>query len=305
MKVLITGGLGYIGSVLVQALQKATEIEQIVIYDNFARKNFGLLTGSNLNPQKVRIIKGDLLNGHLLRKSIKDMDVIVHLAAKVSGPTADIDSHSFEQINHWGTAQLVDALEENPVQHLIFLSSTTVYGHSTKGVDLNTIPNPTTYYGISKYDAEQEIKRLEGIVPYHILRSGNVYGYSPSLRINTVVNKFLFEANFLNQIHIVGDGQQVRPFIYIKNLVAVLQRLVRGLKVPLGIHNLYEHNFSINDLADAIQSMYPNLDKISLNKDYKTRSLKLIGACELLQLAGVSSSQLLEELEEFKSYFAY
>lgn len=305
MRILVTGGLGYIGSVLVQSLQNATEIDKITIYDNFSRKNFGLLISSKLDGNKVQVVKGDLLNGRLLRKCVQEHDIVIHLAGKVSNPSSDGLAHPFEQVNHWGTAQLVDAIEEHPVQHLVFLSSTSVYGHSTEGVEIETNPHPTTFYGISKFDAEQEIQRLKGKVKYHILRSANVYGYSPSLRIGTVVNKFIFEANFQNQINIIGDGKQIRPFIHVDKLVALLKRLVRGLEVDSGVYNLFQNNYSINELADAIQTLYPNLDKISLNKDYKTRSLLLNGPCKIMELAGVKPGDLIEELEAFKARFAY
>jgi UDP-glucose 4-epimerase len=107
MKILITGGAGYIGTELTYELMKhADRIDEIIIYDNLSRGNYNLFIGLSKLPEgKVRFIQGDLLDTRKLRKALKGVDVVYHLAAKVSTPFADQNPHLFEQINHWGTAE--------------------------------------------------------------------------------------------------------------------------------------------------------------------------------------------------------
>src|SRR5574339_285303 len=110
MKVLVTGGAGYIGTELVHLLLANPEDEQIIIYDNLSRPNYNAFLGTRLaNPAKVSFVKGELLDSRALRKVLKGVDAVYHLAAKVSTPFATAEAHSYEQVNHWGTAELVYA----------------------------------------------------------------------------------------------------------------------------------------------------------------------------------------------------
>ena len=137
------------------------------------------------------------------------------LAAKVTTPFANTDGHIYEQTNHWGTAELTYALEESNVKQLIFLSSTGVYGNTTEAVNENSIPQPDSFYSISKLRAEQHVKRLSDKIKTIIIRLGNVYGYSKSMRFDAVINRFMFDAHFTNRITINGAGSQHRSFIHI------------------------------------------------------------------------------------------
>src|SRR5258705_10146253 len=115
MNILVTGGTGYIGTELVKTLAKNTKVDRIIVYDNLSRGNFNFFIGKNQSNGKVKFVQGDILDSRKIRKELKGIDVVYHLAAKVTTPFANIDSHFFEQINHWGTAELVYALEESSV----------------------------------------------------------------------------------------------------------------------------------------------------------------------------------------------
>ena len=127
MNVLITGGAGYIGTELIEHLQRVDEIDQLVIYDNLSRDNYNLFLGeSNWNSDQIRFVKGDILDSRKLRQVLEDIDLVFHLAAKVTTPFADQNAHLFEQVNHWGTAELVYAVEESDVSSLVHISSASV-----------------------------------------------------------------------------------------------------------------------------------------------------------------------------------
>ena len=122
MRILITGGLGYIGYTLIEQLTGLSIPEvEIVIYDNLSRNEFSLLNAHHLNGAHIRFIKGDLLDNHKLQKEVQKADVLIHLAAMVTTPFEDKFFHHFDQVNHWGTANLVSAVEDSDVKHFIFL----------------------------------------------------------------------------------------------------------------------------------------------------------------------------------------
>ena len=220
MKVLITGGAGYIGTELVTELNNDSRISEIVIYDNLSRGNFNLFIGhTKLNTSKIRFVKGELLDTRKLKQELKGIDTVFHLAAKVTTPFADQNPHGFEQVNHWGTAELIYAIEESEVKTFVYLSSTSVYGASENTLSIDSPLNPKTFYGISKMRGEEHVKRLlNSSIRTYIFRCGNVYGYSKSMRFDSVINKFMFEANFNNKIRIYGNGNQNRSFIHINRL---------------------------------------------------------------------------------------
>src|SRR6476660_9652676 len=122
MNVFITGGAGYIGTELVKELSERNDVKKILVYDNLSRGNFNFFIGQHSEGNKIKFIQGDILDSRKIRKELKGIDVVYHLAGKVTTPFANIDSHFFEQINHWGTAELIYAVEESDVKQLIFTS---------------------------------------------------------------------------------------------------------------------------------------------------------------------------------------
>ncbi|MEP6466989.1 MAG: NAD-dependent epimerase/dehydratase, partial [Parafilimonas sp.] len=198
MNILITGGAGYIGTELIYTLGQISEVEKIIVYDNLSRGNYNLFIGHKVAPSKVKFIQGEILDSRKLRNILKNIDVVFHLAAKVTTPFANTDGHIYEQTNHWGTAELTYALEESNVKQLVFLSSTGVYGNTSAAVNIHSLPQPDSFYSISKLRAEQHVKRLSEKIKTIIIRLGNVYGYSKSMRFDAVINRFMFDAHFTN-----------------------------------------------------------------------------------------------------------
>src|ERR1043166_7094172 len=202
MRVLITGGAGYIGTELVYKLGEIDEVESISVFDNLSRGNYNLFFGHKHGRAKVKFIQGEILDSRKLRNILKGVDVVFHLAAKVTTPFANIDGHVFEQTNHWGTAELTYALEESDVKKLFFISSTGVYGNTKQPANESTVPEPDSFYSISKLRAERHVQRLVDKMHTIIIRLANVYGYSKSMRFDAVINRFMFDAHFTIRITI-------------------------------------------------------------------------------------------------------
>ncbi|GAB5538548.1 MAG: NAD(P)-dependent oxidoreductase [Salibacteraceae bacterium] len=304
MRVLVTGGAGYIGTSLCEKLLASGEIEKVIVYDNLSRHNYNLFIGSNKLDDRVDFVEGDILDSRKLRKAVAMVDAVIHLAAKVTTPFADQDAHLFEQVNHWGTAEVTYAAEECGIKKLINLSSVSVYGSGDSARNINSELDPRTFYGISKMRGEEHVSRLSNKMETHVIRCGNVYGFNRSMRFDAVINKFLFEANFHSKINIHGDGEQHRPFVHVDTVCDELITLLMT-KQDNTIANLVEHNFSVNDIAEALKELYPDLEMIFINNNMKLRELKV----DVVD-GNIASSQdgleiLKKRLSTFKNSFTF
>jgi UDP-glucose 4-epimerase len=307
MKVLVTGGAGYVGTSLVQSLAAIDAVKQVVVYDNLSRDNFNFFLNSDkkMSAGKVSFVSGDILDSRKLRKALEGVDVVYHLAARVSTPFSNTDSHFYEQVNHWGTAELVYAIEEsNTVKQLVFLSSTSVYGSSKEEVSEDTIANPRTFYSTSKLRAEGHVSRLFHKINTQIIRCGNVYGYSPAMRFDAVVNKFVFDAHVNNRISIHGSGKQYRSFIHIDKVAHVLTQVLNK-NVPSGVYNLSDRNLQVLDLRDVLKSMYPSMEFIYINQHLELRELKVKSDGLITQYVDIPSTSLEDELQAFSERFSF
>jgi len=306
MNVLVTGGAGYIGTELINLLVSNPSVDKVIVYDNLSRMNYNLFLGLKLQRHpKLSFVKGELLDSRSLRKVLKGIDLVYHLAAKVTTPFDSSDSHVYEQVNHWGTAELVYAVEESNVKRFIYTSSSGVYGSSSGAVDESTVPNPKTFYAISKLRGEEHVRRLFDKIDTYIFRCGNVYGYSKSMRFDSVINKFVFEANFNRIVTIQGDGKQSRSFIHIDRVSRALDNCIAG-DLPGGTYNLVERSIKIFDIVDELKQLLPELEFIFINQHLKLRELIVKENLEVNKALGINNPKSLKkELEEFLSRFSF
>ncbi len=306
MKILVIGGAGYIGTSLIEVLSASNDVKGVVIYDNMSRGNYNVFLGEKFkNSDRIEFVEGDILDTRSLKKAMKGVDIVYHLAARVTTPYANLDPHIYEQVNHWGTAEVVSAVEESEVKQLIYLSSTSVYGASGKMANEETPLNPKTFYGTSKLRAEQHVNRLVDKGRAIIIRAGNVYGYSQSMRFDAVINRFAFEANYVNRISIQGSGKQSRAFVHIKAITKVLSDLAFA-KVPMAIYNLALTNYSVLDIVDVFKALKPELEFIFVDQHMELRNFELDTNLKLanhLELPKVEN--LKDELEEFLGEFSF
>lgn len=306
MKVLITGGAGYIGTVLTKNLVIHPEIDEIIVYDNLSRKNSNLFLGDRMpNAEKVKLVNGDILDLRKLSKVLKGVDIVFHLAARVSTPFANVDADFHEQVNHWGTSELVSAVEESNVEKFIFSSSTSVYGASEGFINENQIPDPKTFYGISKFRGEEHVRRLMKKRNALILRCANVYGYSRSMRFDAVINRFMFDANFTKRIQIHGNGKQHRAFIHVNVLIKAMIGCLFN-EVPSGVFNVVDKNLKILDVVDVLKEIYPTLEFIFINQHLDLRQMQVDRNSKLREFVDFENqASLKDELLDFKERFSF
>lgn len=306
MKILVIGGAGYIGTSLIESLAVSSKVAEIVIYDNLSRGNYNLYLGDKLNKRgNISFVQGDILDTRSLKKAMKGVDIVYHFAARVTTPYANLDPHIYEQVNHWGTAEVVSAIEESTVKKLIYLSSTSIYGASDRQATEDTIPNPKTFYGSSKLRAEEHVNRLIKKDRAVIIRAGNVYGFNQSMRFDAVINRFAFEANFTKKISIQGSGKQSRAFIHIDAMTKVLSELLFS-KVPSGTYNLALSNYSVLDLVDVFKELIPELEFIFVDQHQELRNFELSTELKLGKFIDLPKPGMLkDELAEFLSNFSF
>lgn len=303
MKVLITGGAGYIGTQLAHFLESKKEVSQIIIYDNLSRSNFNLFIGSAKLPHaKIKFIEADILDSRTLEKCLVDIDIVYHLAALVTTPFADQNSHLFEQVNHWGTAELAYALEKSNVKKVVYLSSCSVYGSTEEEVTVENTPQPKSYYGISKLRGEEHILNLSDKMQVYIFRCGNVYGYNRSMRFDAVINKFMFESNFKKKVRINGNGAQHRPFIQINKVVKGIDEGIS--KLNPGTYNLVDFNQTVINITFDLREIFSGLEIVYVNHHLKLMELKVEPSKEIRTIIG-KQNNLKQDLVEFKSHFTF
>lgn len=301
MNILVTGGAGYLGTSLIDQLNQHPDVDKIIVYDNRSHNNIRFFfNGVKLN--KVHFIQGDILNHIELSRVLKEIDVVYHLAGVVKSPFSHEDSLKYEQINLWGTANLVQCLENNTrVKKFIFLSTASVYGFNNIENELME-PNPMNAYGKSKREAEKFIQLLSGKIKVEVFRVGNIYGYNRTVRLDSVINRFIFEALCYGKIKIFGDGEQKRPFMRLEDLTrALIQFLHTHTGKGFNIHNMVQFNMSINDIRSILQSIIPSLEYIYINQGQKVPSLEILDSN--LKNEDWIYQSLKEEVEIFANHF--
>lgn len=302
MNVLITGGAGYVGSALVVHLLNLKEIESITVYDNLSARHFALFTLPNISSSKLKFVEGDILDAHKLNKEVKKANVVVHLAGLTKESQSN-DSHFFEQINHWGTSEVLNAVEQSDVSKFIYLSSDEVFG-SSEIINETKEPNPKSFFGHSVYRAEEQIKRMWDKKQCFIVRAAEIFGYSPANHYHGLINNIAFHANFKGRIQIPGNGRNTICFVSLQNTVEVLSHLM-GSNFSSEIFHLSGHTAQTLDVVEVFQDFFPNLEFIFINPHLQLEDLALKPSEKLNSFVNLKTNSLKAELEDYLSHFAF
>lgn len=303
MKVMVTGGAGYIGTELVYRLSAEPGVKDILVYDNLCKGNYNLFTGfRKVSGNNVRFVQADILDSRSLRRHMEGMDIVFHLAAKVETPYADQNSHDFEQTNHWGTAEVVYTAEESGISRLIYLSSQSVYGEGeVSSTDHPRVPG--SFYSISKMRGEDHVLRLMEKVPVQLIRLANVYGYSKNLRIESDINRLIFDAHFTNRIAIHGDPNHVLSYISLYRTVEMLARVALN-EMPSDIYNLSHRNLSSIEVVAALREFYPDLETIFVDQHIPLKSLTMTCDDRLKTMLPLETS-MVQDIAKFRELFTF
>jgi UDP-glucose 4-epimerase len=212
MKILVTGGAGFIGANLVRIL--SSEGHQVRVYDNLVAGSPQYLAGLDLE-----FITGDVRDQLLTREALQGMDAVVHLAAQTGVPGSLQDPQYDCDVNVFGTLNLLEACRISGVPQFVFASSNAPLGRQDPPAREDKAPLPVSPYGASKLAGEGYCLAYNGSwgIRTTVLRFANVYGRYSSHK-NSVVAKFMKDIIKTGKIAIDGDGRQTRDFIYASDL---------------------------------------------------------------------------------------
>jgi UDP-glucose 4-epimerase len=250
MKILVTGGAGFIGSHIVEHYQGVAD--EIRVLDN-------LRTGyrKNLDGQRCTFIEGSITDRELVRQAVQGIDYVFHMAAMVSVPESMAKPVECVAINVVGLLNVLEEAAAAKVAKLVFASSAAVYGDNPTVPKMETmLPEPKSPYAITKLDGEYYLNlfRAEGLLETAAVRFFNVFGprQDPKGAYAAAVPIFIERAVNGQDITVFGDGEQTRDFIYVKDIVGALTFAVETPGIN-GVFNAgYGSQVTINQLASRL-----------------------------------------------------
>ena len=259
MRVLVTGHNGYIGSVLVKLLQNEGHDVVGLDTDLFADCIFG-----NDRVPSVPSMNVDIRDTSAIK--LEGFDAVIHLAGLSNDPLGDLDPTLTYEINHAASVRLAEKAKSSGVPRFLFSSSCSNYGASgdnflTEESDLN----PVTAYGVSKVLVERDVQKLADS-NFHptFLRNSTVYGISPRLRVDLVLNNLMASAVTSGRIVMKSDGTPWRPIVHVED---VSRAFLAILEAPCEvIHNqafnigLTQENYRIRELGEIVQETLPGCE---------------------------------------------
>ena len=231
-KILITGGAGYVGSVATTMLLE--QRHHVTIYDNFMYGAQHVCSFSR-HP-RLELVKGDVRDAEHLARVIKGHEWVFHLAGIVGYPACAADPYRATTTNVDGTRNVIDGMEKG--QRLIFASTGSTYGKVIGTATEETPIAPLTLYGRNKRDCEKIIRSSD--VPHAILRFATVFGSSPRLRLDLLINDFVYQALHNKQI-VLFEGHFRRTFLHSTDAAAVY---------PFTMEHFEEMNGNIFNVGD-------------------------------------------------------
>lgn len=217
-RVLVTGGCGYIGSALIPKLLDDERVNEVVVFDSLASGSPANLAGCI--DETLQFRRGDVREYGDVESAMRDIDVVIHLAAITGADsTRDRAAETFA-VNHDGTENVLTASGKFGVDNVVLASSCNNYGRAAStDIDEETEQNPLNPYAESKVESEGLL--ADAIDDYNIdgtaLRMSTNYGWSPGTRFNLVVNHFVFRGLTDRPLTVYGDGSNWRPFIHVED----------------------------------------------------------------------------------------
>ena len=263
--ILVTGGAGFIGSHLVDALLGRGY--RVRVLDNLS---MGKRSNLPLDNPDLQLIEGDVADAALLAEALVGCQAVAHLAAVASVQASVDDPVSTHQSNFVGTLNVCEAMRQHGVKRVLFASSAAVYGNNGEGeaIDEDTPKAPLTPYAADKLASEYYLdfyRRQHGLEPA-VFRFFNIFGprQDPSSPYSGVISIFTQRAQQGLPITIFGDGEQTRDFFYVADLVEVLLQALLAPQVVAGAVNVgWNQATSLNQLLAEIGSLFGGLPSVS------------------------------------------
>jgi len=253
--ILVTGGAGYIGSILVRLL--LTKGERVRVVDRMLHGAHGL---SELSQDgNLEVVQRDLRDPRAHGNLLDGVSTVIHLAAIVGDKACAQDEELAVQTNWTATVALARSAAARGVKRFVFASTCSVYGEGRDEVLTEESPvKPLSLYAETRWNAEQGLLETVGLQQFEpiLLRFGTVYGLSPRMRFDLVVNLLTLRAVTTGEVSIFG-GTQWRPFVHVQDIVHALV-MATSAPLPEGapILNVGDNleNYQLRDLKEELES---------------------------------------------------
>lgn len=246
MKILVTGGAGYIGTSLVPALLERNY--DVTVLDNLMYDQNVLL--ENYIKDNFSFVYGDVRDKQTIKELTSKSDAVIHLASIVGAPACKKNETLAKEVNVDGTKNIVDQLSGDQI--LLFASTGSVYGKIEGMCNEDWTPNPLSLYGSTKLDGERMALNLNNSVAF---RFATAYGLSPRLRLDLLPNDFVLNA-IRNKYLVVYDKKFRRTFIHVTDIVRSYMHMLDNIdKVKGNAYNIGSelNNYTKEDLVNKIK----------------------------------------------------
>lgn len=263
-EILVTGGAGFIGSHLVDALLAADH--SVRVLDNLS---MGKRENLPLDHPRLRFIDGDVANAEAVEQAVAGCTAVAHLAAVASVQASVDDPVATHQSNFIGTLNVCEAMRRQGVRRVLYASSAAIYGNNGEGlaIDEDTAKAPLTPYAADKLASEHYLdfyRRQHGLQPA-IFRFFNIFGprQDPSSPYSGVISIFTQRAQQGQPISVFGDGEQTRDFFYVGDLIELLLQGLFGEGVEQPVNVGWNQAVSLNQLLAEIGTLCGGLPPVT------------------------------------------
>lgn len=272
-KVFVTGGAGYVGTTLVPQL--LADGHEVVVYDRFFFGDFGLPTmpGVECRTGDIRRISPTDLEG---------VDAVIDLAGLSNDPTCDLDPALTSDINHRGSVRVAEAAAKAGVPRYILSSSCSVYGHGDDWLDETSPTRPLSRYAEAKREAERDVLELASCYPdtaFTILRNPTLFGMSPRMRFDLVVNLMSLHAFTQGRVYVMGTGNHWRPLLHVADVSRAFREVLRAPREAVAgeVFNVGDDtmNFRIITIAYQVKAVLTDTTVDILKEDPERRDYRV------------------------------
>ena len=252
MKILITGGAGYLGSIMTPHL--LGQGHKVTVLDNFLFRQNSL--ADCCHSEDFDVIRGDCRDPETLKPLLKDADVIIPLAALVGAPLCNDDKEAAESVNHGAVKLICENVSTE--QRIIMPITNSGYGVGEQGkfCTEETPLRPITLYGRTKVAAEEEVLARDNSISF---RLATVFGMAPRMRLDLLVNDFVYRA-VSDRALLIFEGHFKRNFIHVRDIARVFEHAIDNFDTMKGKPynaGLEEANLSKLELCAKIQEHLP------------------------------------------------
>jgi nucleoside-diphosphate-sugar epimerase len=276
-RVLVTGGAGYVGSIVV---------DELLARDYSVRVLDALVHGSVpslLLPwgnSKFEFVRGDVRDDDLRPRVLKDVDAVVHLAAIVGDPACSRQPELAREVNQDATKALLADARSAGVERFIFASTCSNYGKMDGDgyADEDFELRPVSLYAETKVAAEREVLRMNGSLAPTCLRFATVYGTSPRMRFDLTVNEFTADLALKNELLVFGE-QFWRPYVHVRDAARAIVQVLGAphYTVAREVFNVgdTQENYRKLDLVEILRERFPDAEIEFVHKDEDPRDYRV------------------------------